>query len=194
MFVEFLKQHIEIGRDLVMSLLSNLQLMSQYNQWMNQKIYQVAQQLGNDKIQQDQGAFFGSLFGTLNHIYVADIIWLRRFAQHSKKYQSLNQLPELSSYTILNQTVVSNLENLNKFRQELDNIIINWCQEINPKDLEDNLSYIDTQGNYYQKNFGQLIHHFFNHQTHHRGQAFTLISQQGLDVGVTDLLRIIPEQ
>jgi uncharacterized damage-inducible protein DinB len=184
----------EIGRDLVMSLLFSLQLMSQYNQWMNQKIYQVAQQLGNDKIQQDQGAFFGSLFDTLNHIYVADIIWLRRFAQYSKKYQSLNQLPELSNYTTLNQTVVNDLENLNKFRQKLDNIIINWCQEINPKDLEDNLSYIDTQGNSYQKNFGQLIHHFFNHQTHHRGQASTLISQQGLDVGVTDLLRIIPEQ
>lgn len=52
-----------------MSLLSNIKLMSQYNQWMNQKIYQVAQQLGNDKIQQDQRAFFGSLWGTLNHIY-----------------------------------------------------------------------------------------------------------------------------
>lgn len=177
-----------------MSLLSNLQLMSQYNQWMNQKIYQVAQQLGNEKIQQDQGAFFGSLFGTLNHIYVADIIWLRRFAQHAKNYQSLNQLPELSSYTKLNQTVANDLESLNKLRQELDNIIINWCQEIDPEDLEDNLSYIDTQGNSYQKNFGQLIHNLFNHQTHHRGQVSTLISQQGLDLGVTDLLEIIPEQ
>ncbi|MEN9518320.1 MAG: hypothetical protein RLZZ381_908 [Cyanobacteriota bacterium] len=177
-----------------MSLLSNLQLMSQYNQWMNQKIYQVAQQLGNEKIQQDQGAFFGSLFGTLNHIYVADIIWLRRFAQHAKNYQSLNQLPELSSYTKLNQTVANDLESLNKLRQELDNIIINWCQEIDPEDLEDNLSYIDTKGNSYQKNFAQLIHNLFNHQTHHRGQVSTLISQQGLDVGVTDLLEIIPEQ
>jgi uncharacterized damage-inducible protein DinB len=168
--------------------------MSQYNQWMNQKIYQVAQQLGNDKIQQNQGAFFNSLFGTLNHIYVADIIWLRRFAQHTKKYSSLNQLPELFSYTILNQTVTNQIETLNQLRQELDKIIINWCQEIDSQDLEDNLSYTDTQGNYYQKNFGQLIHHFFNHQTHHRGQASTLISQQELDVGVTDLLKIIPEQ
>jgi uncharacterized damage-inducible protein DinB len=177
-----------------MSLLSNLQLMSQYNQWMNQKIYQAAQQLGNDKIQQDQGAFFGSLWGTLNHIYVADIIWLRRFAQHAKKYSSLNQLPELSSYTTLNHTVANNLESLNQLRQELDNIIISWCQEIDSKDLEDNLLYMDTKKNSYQKNFGQLIHHFFNHQTHHRGQASTLISQQGLDMGVTDLLEIIPEQ
>lgn len=177
-----------------MSLLSNLQLMSQYNQWMNQKIYQIAQQLGNDKIQQEQGAFFSSIFDTLNHIYVADIIWLRRFAQHAKQYPSLDKLPELASYTALNQTVADNIKTLNKLRQELDNIIINWCQEIDSQDLEYQLSYTDTKGNAYQKNFGQLIHHFFNHQTHHRGQASTLISQQGLDVGVTDLLKIIPEQ
>jgi uncharacterized damage-inducible protein DinB len=69
-----------------MSLLSSLQLMSQYNQWMNQKFYQVAQQLGNEKVQQNQGAFFNSILGTVNHIYVADIIWLRRFSQHAQLY------------------------------------------------------------------------------------------------------------
>ena len=169
-----------------MSLLSNLQLLSQYNQWMNQKVYQAAHQLGDQKIQQDQGAFFGSLLGTLNHIYVADIIWLRRFANHAKQYQSLNQLPELSSYTALDQTVTSTLATLEKSRQELDTIIINWCQEIELKDLAENLQYTDTKGNSYKKNFGQLIHHFFNHQTHHRGQASTLINQQGFDIGVTD--------
>ena len=177
-----------------MSLLSNLQLMSQYNQWMNQKIYQVADRLGNEKVTQDKGAFFGSLFGTLNHIYVADIIWLRRFAKHSQQYLSLSQLPELADYTTLDQTVAKDLIDLDRLRQELDTIIISWCQEIQPEDLEYNLKYSDTKGNPYNKNFGQLIHHFFNHQTHHRGQASTLISQQGLDLGVTDLLKIIPEQ
>ena len=32
-----------------------------------------------------------------------------------------------------------------------------------------------------------LVTHMFNHQTHHRGQATTLLSQLGLDVGATDL-------
>ena len=177
-----------------MSLLTNLQLMSQYNQWMNQKVYQAASELGEEKIKQDRGAFFGSLLGTLNHIYVADIIWLRRFAQHSKQYPSLQQLPELASYTALNQTVAEDLKILNNLRQELDKTIINWCQEIESEDLEDNLQYSDTKGNPYKKNFGQLIHNLFNHQTHHRGQASTLISQEGADIGVTDWLAILPEQ
>jgi uncharacterized damage-inducible protein DinB len=93
-----------------MDLVSNLPLMSQYNQWMNQKVYQAAKQLGDEKIKQDQGAFFGFILATLNHIYAADIIWLRRFAQHPRQYQALNYLPELSSYTILNQMVAEYLE------------------------------------------------------------------------------------
>ena len=176
-----------------MSLLANLRLMSQYNQWMNQKVYQAAHQLEESEIKRDRGAFFGSIIGTLNHIYVADIIWLRRFAQHPQDYQSLHQLPELSSYTKLDQTVADDLEDLDKLRQNLDQIMINWCQEIDTQHLDTNLRYFDTKGNPYNKNFGQLIYNLFNHQTHHRGQATTLITQQGLDVGVTDLLKIIPD-
>ena len=177
-----------------MSLLSNLQLMSQYNQWMNQKLYQTAKELDDGEIEQDRGAFFGSILGTLNHIYVADLIWLRRFANHTIKYPSLEQLPELPSYGDLRQTVANNLADLAKLRQELDAIIIAWCQELKSEDLESNLQYTDTKNNPYRKNFGQLIHNLFNHQTHHRGQTTTLISQQGLDVGVTDWLAILPEQ
>ena len=175
-----------------MGPLANLQLLSQYNQWMNQKHYQAAQNLGNEAIYQDQGAFFDSIFKTLNHIYVADIIWLRRFIQHPRQYQSLNHLPELSNYQALDQVIATEIKTLATLRQELDQTIIIWCQEIESPDLEQQLSYSNTKGNPYTKNFGQLIQHFFNHQTHHRGQISTLLYQQGVDIGVTDLLKIIP--
>ena len=42
-----------------------------------------------------------------------------------------------------------------------------------------------------EKPFFGLLVHFFNHQTHHRGQVTTLLSQAGVDVGVTDLLALI---
>lgn len=175
-------------------LLDNFRLMSQYNQVLNQKIYQVSSQLTDQEIKRDRGAFFGSIIGTLNHIYVADIIWLRRFAQHSNQYHNLDNLPELDNYQALEQIVSDNLVTLTQLRENLDLRIANWCQEIIPQDLERNLRYFNTKGNMYHKNFSQLLQHFFNHQTHHRGQVSTLISQQGLDIGTTDLLMLIPEQ
>ena len=59
--------------------------------------------------------------------------------------------------------------------------------------MELELKYRDTKNNLYCKQFGQLIQHFFNHQTHHRGQISTLFNQQNIDIGVTDLLQIIPD-
>ena len=176
-----------------MDLLANFQLLAQYNQWMNQQVYQAAQQLDESTLHRDLGAFFGSIFGTVHHIYVADIIWLNRFASHSQNYSSLHNLPTLPSYTKLNLIVTQDFSELYKLRQNLDVIIINWTQEITSTDLDSNLQYTDTKGNPYCKNLGQLIQHFFNHQTHHRGQVATLLSQQGIDIGVTDLLKIIPD-
>ena len=56
------------------------------------------------------------------------------------------------------------------------------------------LQYTNTKGIVWRRNFASLVFHFFNHQTHHRGQATTLLSQAGQDVGVTDLLALIPNE
>jgi len=34
------------------------------------------------------------------------------------------------------------------------------------------------------------VTHFFNHQTHHRGQITTLLAQLGIDYGATDMVAI----
>jgi uncharacterized damage-inducible protein DinB len=58
----------------------NFQLFAQYNQWMNEKLFAAAAQLTEDDLRQDKGTFFASVLGTLNHLMVGDILWLRRFA------------------------------------------------------------------------------------------------------------------
>jgi len=90
------------------------------------------------RIKMRSGCFFGSILGSLNHIYVADIIWLNRFSHHPQGYLALSQLPKLSSYTVLDQTIANDLETMTRIRQELDEIIINWCQEIIPEELATN--------------------------------------------------------
>ena len=35
------------------------------------------------------------------------------------------------------------------------------------------------------------VAHLFNHQTHHRGQITTLLTQQGHDIGSTDLFAML---
>jgi uncharacterized damage-inducible protein DinB len=172
-------------------MLEHLRLLSRYNQWMNNKLYHTAAQLPADELATDRGAFFGSLLGTLNHIMVADIIWLQRFSEHPAQHPALNQIRDAPKPQALAQTLLDDFAALSAERRNLDATIINWCEQLDASDLDYKLAYHNMKGEASVKNFASLMLHFFNHQTHHRGQATTLLSQQGLDVGVTDLVALI---
>ena len=50
-----------------------------YNRWANERLYEAASQLSDADYRADRGAFFKSMHGTLNHMVVADRIWMHRF-------------------------------------------------------------------------------------------------------------------
>jgi uncharacterized damage-inducible protein DinB len=177
-----------------MNLLSHIQLMSRYNQWMNEKLYETVSQLSEEKLKENKGAYFGSILGTLNHIFVVDIIWLKRLSVHPANHSALDGIRKTIMPTSLNQILYHKLSELADEQKKLDEITINWCQQMNEADLSYNLPYKNMKGHPAVKAFGSLILHLFNHQTHHRGQVTTLLSQEGLDVGVTDLLAVIPNE
>ena len=169
-------------------------LMAQYNRWMNERMFEAAARLGDDELAADKGAFFGSVLGTLNHIAVADTIWLHRFAQHPLALPALGALSRFPRPTTLRQPLATDLEGLRGYRRNLDELIVHWASELTPAHLEADIAYANMAGVAATKNFGALLQHFFNHQTHHRGQVSTLLFQSGVDVGVTDLLALIPNR
>lgn len=168
-------------------------LMADYNRWMNQRLYDAAAHLSEDDLMRDRGAFFGSLFGTLNHIAVGDTIWLRRFAQPEQAAATRRALYEFPSPTSLREPLAGSLADLRRYRAALDACIVDWAGTLTVDLLASTLSYRNTSGQARVKPFGLLVQHYFNHQTHHRGQATTLLFQAGVDVGDTDLLARIPD-
>ena len=177
-----------------MSLKQNFELLASYNQWMNSKVYEAAGQLSATDLAKDRGAFFGSILSTLNHIVVGDTIWLKRFATHPSCLTSLRGVADLPNPTSLNQIIFDDFTNLYKHRNWLDKQIINWISELSDYDLDYVLCYHNTKAVSANKCYSNLLLHFFNHQTHHRGQVSTLLSQAGADIGVTDLLALVPEE
>lgn len=173
--------------------LSHLRLMAQYNAWMNAKVYDSAAKLSAQALNADRDAFFGSIIGTLNHLIVADTIWLKRFANHPAHPVALEPLRNTAMPAALNQILFPGLPALRAHREGLDATISDWVAGLIDADLEHVLHYANTKGVPAQKRFGTLLIHFFNHQTHHRGQLSTLLFQAGEDPGITDLLALIPD-
>lgn len=168
-------------------------LLASYNASMNGRLYAAAATLPKEVLNADRGAFFGSIIGTLNHIVAGDTIWLRRFMGHPTGFASLEPMADIPAPTGLAHRHSDDLDVLEEHRVRLDAIITALAAEVSDRDLAQTLSYRNARGDN-RRNFGSLLLHFFNHQTHHRGQASTLLSQTGADLGVTDLLEWIPEQ
>lgn len=177
-----------------MNELEALRMLARYNQWMNAKLYGAASALAEPALREDRGAFFGSIFGTLNHLVAADTIWLKRFAEHPVRHASLQPIRQMERPAALNTPMAEDFAALWKIRSDLDAIIIAWCTELAAPELDAHLAYVNMKGIGATKRTGSLLLHFFNHQTHHRGQTTTLLSQQGIDVGITDILELIPNK
>jgi uncharacterized damage-inducible protein DinB len=172
---------------------SQVVLLASYNTWMNSNLYKAAATLAPEEIAADRKAFFGSLLGTLNHIAVGDTVWLKRFATHPGNHSALEPILGRATPTALDQLLFDGLPALWEYRQQLDRTIEEWAASLSENDLMQPLSYKSMKGIAAAKPFSGLVLHFFNHQTHHRGQATVLLSQAGVDVGITDLLMLVPD-
>jgi len=171
--------------------IEHIALMANYNQWMNRKLYDAASTLSDAELLMDRQAFFGSILGTLNHVALGDTVWLKRFARHPAGYTALTPLEAIAAPVDLRQLAFADIRELATHRAWLDQLIIDWAHTVRERDLDQRLHYSNMRGVTADKPFFSLLVHFFNHQTHHRGQATTLLSQAGLDVGTTDLLALI---
>lgn len=176
-----------------MNLKAHLCLMAEYNGWMNGRLIDLITPLAPEVRDANRGAFFGSISGTLNHIIAADILWLQRLARHEALSWLGAELEDFPTELSLNKPVYADFNDYIQVRLVLDAL---WCRlaaEVPETSLDTPLSYTRINGDAHTRVLGLVLSHIFNHQTHHRGQASTLISQLGIDIGVTDLLVHITE-
>ena len=172
-----------------------LQRMARYNKWMNDRLFAKTAELPADAIREDRDAFFGSILGTLNHILIADLFWLHRFSTAPGCREALaHPLTEYPTPASANEILFDDFSELTDNRRSLDGLILDFSETWTPKLMGELIHYRNMKGEKQERPLGDLLQHFFNHQTHHRGQATTLLFQAGIDPGVTDLVAMIIEE
>jgi uncharacterized damage-inducible protein DinB len=137
-----------------------------YNRWANRRIYEDAASLPDDVRKRPAGLFFGSVHGTLNHLLVADRIWMRRFTGDGP-------LPER-----LNQILYENFAELRAARAQDDERIFDFVAGLDEYDRV--IEYQNSTGRTFRQALGAALTHFFNHQTHHRGQVHAGLTIAGI--------------
>lgn len=156
-------------------------LLADYNAWANGRLYDAAAELSDADYRKDMGAFFGSLNRTLNHILVGDLMWLERI-------EGAGDAP-----TTLDHVLSEDFNQLRSAREVQDARIKRVIGAFSDSDIAGLFDYTNrrTGIHYADEPLAPTLAHFFNHQTHHRGQAHTLLSQLGRNPPELDILYFI---
>lgn len=148
-----------------------------YNRWANACVYEAASGLTVEELNRDTGAFFRSMIGTLNHILVADRIWMKRFTGQGSAPSELNAI------------LHSDLPSLTAARIAEDERIVEWIDSLPESAFAGRFTYLTvTDMRMVSQRLSPALSHFFNHQTHHRGQAHTILTTLGREGPVLDLI------
>lgn len=161
-----------------MNGVAHAQCLALYNRWQNRSLYGCADRLSDEERRRERGAFFGSIHKTLGHVLWADRLWFYRFGAGPSPEASFEE----------SRLVLLDWAELRRQRAEMDAAIIDWAATLDT-------AWLAGEHRYFQSNTGltlgkprwELVTHFFNHQTHHRGQVHCLLTQAGQMPDDTDL-------
>jgi uncharacterized damage-inducible protein DinB len=137
-----------------------------YNRWANRRLYDDAATLTDEARKRGVGLFFGSVHGTLNHLLVADYIWMRRFIGDGPQPERLNQI------------IYDDFADLRGAREREDDRICDFVT--GSSDYERVIEYQNSTGKTFRQELGSALTHFFNHQAHHRGQVHAGLTIAGI--------------
>jgi len=161
-------------------------VLARYNRWMNDKLYAVAEKLTDAERKQDRGAFFASIHLTLNHLLLADRVWLGRFTGATLQEGEMGP----GGIRSLGQELYDDFDELRRERAKTDDELDAFVATLTEEKLTGELRYL-RRGAVNAFPLWHAVAHLFNHQTHHRGQVTTLLMQAGHDPGVTDLVAML---
>ena len=158
-------------------MIDHFRMMARYNAWANGRLYAACAAAGAHVWASDAGLFFGSLRATLNHLLVADRIWMRRLTGEGPTHGSLNEVAYAAFHELRTE------------REALDARLIAYVDALDDAMLADRFTYTPvTNPEPVTQARAPVLAHVFNHQTHHRGQCHAALTRLSDEAPEMDLI------
>lgn len=157
-------------------LVGHFAKLAAYNKWANECTYKAVTELPEADVHRDVGLFFGSIHKTLNHLLIADRIWLFRLTGAEREEGPIDRV------------LHGPLEELTRAREMTDERIVRMVDGLDATQLSKMLSFRTSTGLDIEAPTSAILAHLFNHQTHHRGQVHAAITILGGESVELDLL------
>ena len=166
---------------MAMDLRQHCELMHRYQGWALAQLYAGLAPLSDADYRRDAGLYFRSIHATLNHLAVADRIWLARVRDEAQPFARLD------AEAVAERTALENyLEaGVAARRDHLEGLV--------DVELLAPLAYRNMAGEPQQRSRLEIVPHLVNHGTHHRGQISAALTAKGRPAPVLDYIYALPE-
>ncbi|MBL29509.1 MAG: damage-inducible protein DinB [Rhodospirillaceae bacterium] len=155
---------------------------ARYNAWANARLYAACGALSEAAYLAERPVFFGSIHRTLNHVLVGDRLWLGR----------ITGVP--AGIPTLDTELFPDRDALRAAREAEDARIIGLVDGYDDaRLLAAEVVYANMSGAEHRDPLRLVLAHFFNHQTHHRGQVHDMLSATDVAPPPLDLIYYLRE-
>ena len=149
--------------------------LARYNVWANRVLFDAVAGLPPGEALKERATLFKNMVGTLNHLYVVDLIWQAHIEGREHGIAALN--------TVL----YTELEPLWRAQQEIDAWYVDWADRLPAAAWDEELAFTLIGGNQGRMSRGAILLHVVNHTSYHRGFVADLFCQVPLRPPTTDL-------
>jgi uncharacterized damage-inducible protein DinB len=166
-----------------------VKLLARYNVHANTEMGHVLAQLSDKEWNQGLGGYYPSIRSLCSHLFIADFNWLQRFATlHPFSYAQHRIFQKKPAWGDL---LFATFRDYDADRKALDERFTEFAEEVQIEDLPKRLRYKSLKAIDQDREFGGLILHAFNHQTHHRGMIALYLDMLGKENDYSNLIVLI---
>jgi uncharacterized damage-inducible protein DinB len=153
---------------------------AEYNREANRKLVAIVSPLDEALLREDQGSFYKSILGTLEHVALAEVAWLRRYAGFFA-YACLSSSPLLAAPPeSLAARIKGGPASLFAALAEIDDLFVSFAGELGEASLGSRVKYSNPKGEEQERTYWNVIFHVLNHGTHHRGEISAMLDRKSV--------------
>jgi uncharacterized damage-inducible protein DinB len=160
----------------------------EYNKITNEKLFGILDKISLEKLNLENGSYFNTVTGILNHIIITCILWMQRIKTFFKNYNSLQNDILNKQINSISQIISHDYSEIVNIIKEIDLIFVSLIKEINEDELNKNFIYMDTKNKENTKEFGLVLFHILNHIVHHRGQISQILDSWEIENDYSNLI------
>jgi uncharacterized damage-inducible protein DinB len=164
---------------------SIFKLLARYNIKINEKMNDIIKTLSEEEWNKQFFGYYKSIHELCSHIFVGDNRWLIKFKDMGE-FKTLADKRFNAEYDF-NKLYFENINEYLTERLEMDNIIIDFINELSEDDLDKRMKWTNSKGIECIHTLGTGIIHLSHHETHHRGMISLYLEYLGKENDYSNL-------